>query len=941
LHDPCAVAYVADRDLFEEKLMHVDIERTSEFCQGRTVCDLYDMHRKEKNCVVAMKIKVEQFWKMMSHLNNHEPLCIVHGCSNGLQSNASIQYFGVPVHIANISAAWYKNTMRTDLRPSHIHRVCEQHFEESCFDYVGNGTKVLKPKSLPTLFDLEVFYKMISFQDKLQEKTNKKTNITFHTSNPEIDGRTLEPILKLESGHVKTRLAPTMTGNSFQQEQLDKNQQSSFIVNKTTFNHHDNFENKASNRCHVDGCIHNYVARRHRVQLYKIPRDSTIARQWLDACGFEHLSVSPLTSTFKVCREHFTPNDFEAPTTLRPNAVPSLFTTHSRSLMDKQNQPPTKRFRSEMTSMRAKQTITNVNNNKQRTTQLSYRNNNNNSNNNNNNFQKQQEQSNQTLSLSPNFENFDDSNKELNIDAKQNDSDLNMFCFEEQLSEYQMAHCPVKALDRTDTTSGAAMKPRNPVGRPRIHPRYPPSQTSPALPPSSQLRRSTYVDDDAEELEDLDDWNADETDRDDTVRDRDWINRQQDDRLPWSKRPNPTVNTYSSAYQRGNSTNSYRNVRQPMPLQQQQQQQQQQQRSTNSNQQRPARGQFYQTQFVKPEPTRKATIPFLQPAFASNAAIQYPRDQPLPRLKPGTVRTREEGLEVELELTYKRALSKYYGQKPGRNLPLSDYGDFRTRCPVCDDQRFENNIQLINHLYQHFDQQQQQQNNDERQFQSNSPFEQITTKCSHCQSEFSNPYFLAIHIDDKHMLEMNEYQCRICEQRHTSLLELIAHLNLCHCGLEMPYFCEVCSFRTSMHADMIYHIDEVHKSTRYFFCPYCFLAIELPFMTNSSNTLNGSLAYKHLLLHFNKVDQGRIVQSKFKHCRKCILHIASMKDHLQRDHLNIVDGIKATYYDEENNPDKQSDEDEQYDDSILDTSSSLPVEKSSTARYITPAKSGE
>ena len=24
-----------------------------------------------------------------------------------------------------------------------------------------------------------------------------------------------------------------------------------------------------------------------------------------------------------------------------------------------------------------------------------------------------------------------------------------------------------------------------------------------------------------------------------------------------------------------------------------------------------------------------------------------------------------------------------------------------------------------------------------------------------------------------------------------------------------------------------------------------------------------------------------------------------MKDHLQRDHLNIVDGIKATYYDDE------------------------------------------
>jgi hypothetical protein len=145
--------------------------------------------------------------------------------------------------VANIAAAWYKNTMRTDLRPTHTHRVCEQHFEEPCFDYVGNGTKVLKPKSLPTLFDLEVFYKMIAYQDKLQEsnKTIKKTNITFHTSNPDLDGRTLEPILKmnLESGHVKTRLAPT--NNNSPQEPIDTNKnQSSFVVNKPSINHHDN-----------------------------------------------------------------------------------------------------------------------------------------------------------------------------------------------------------------------------------------------------------------------------------------------------------------------------------------------------------------------------------------------------------------------------------------------------------------------------------------------------------------------------------------------------------------------------------------------------------------------------------------------------------------------------------------------------------------------------
>ena len=258
---------------------------------------------------------------------------------------------------------------------------------------------------------------------------------------------------------------------------------------------------------------------------------------------------------------------------------------------------------------------------------------------------------------------------------------------------------------------------------------------------------------------------------------------------------------------------------------------------------------------------------------------------------------------------------------------------------MCENLLFDNNIQLITHLCQHFDQQNQDENTGEQSFRphtTNSPFEQINTKCPHCQSEFSNPYFLAMHIDDKHMLEMNEYRCRICEQRHTSLLELIAHLNLCHCGLEMPYFCDVCSFRTSMHADMIYHIDEVHKGTRHFFCPYCFLALELPFMANSSLILNGTSAYKHLLLHFNKVDQGRTTSSKFKHCRKCVLHVASMKDHLQRDHLNIVDGIKANYYDEE---DKQSDEGEPYDENMMDTSS-LSIDKSSTARYVTPAKNG-
>lgn len=178
---------------------------------------------------------------------HHEPLCIVQGCPNSFQHNPSIQYFPVPVHAASLAATWYKNTMRTDLYPSHLHHLCEQHFEEPCFDHVSGGTKVLKPKSCPTLFDLDVFYKMIAYQDKLQEsnKAIRKTNITFHTSNPDLDGRTLEPILKmsLESGHVTTRLAPTSAqsaNNPTSVEQTtDPNNktQSSFVVNKPVLTH--------------------------------------------------------------------------------------------------------------------------------------------------------------------------------------------------------------------------------------------------------------------------------------------------------------------------------------------------------------------------------------------------------------------------------------------------------------------------------------------------------------------------------------------------------------------------------------------------------------------------------------------------------------------------------------------------------------------------------
>ena len=179
---------------------------------------------------------------------------------------------------------------------------------------------------------------------------------------------------------------------------------------------------------------------------------------------------------------------------------------------------------------------------------------------------------------------------------------------------------------------------------------------------------------------------------------------------------------------------------------------------------------------------------------------------------------------------------------------------------------------------------------------SSSPFEQINTKCSYCHSEFSNPYFLAIHIDDKHWNEMNVYPCRICEENHSSVSQLIKHLTHQHGGLDMPYTCQLCSFRTSIYGDMIYHIDETHKSTRYFFCQYCLLAIELPLMTiNNTKVLNGTLAYEHLSLHWKSIEQNRTNQ-----CHRCLLHVSSIREHLQNDHAPINQVNKQIYHHRKN-----------------------------------------
>lgn len=65
LHDPCAVACVIERGLFETKLVNVEIETSSELTIGRTVCDLWEVTDRPANAHVGLTIDHERFFDML------------------------------------------------------------------------------------------------------------------------------------------------------------------------------------------------------------------------------------------------------------------------------------------------------------------------------------------------------------------------------------------------------------------------------------------------------------------------------------------------------------------------------------------------------------------------------------------------------------------------------------------------------------------------------------------------------------------------------------------------------------------------------------------------------------------------------------------------------------------------------------------------------------
>lgn len=73
MHDALAVAAVIDPTLVKTKLCHVDIETKGEFTYGKTVTDIYDVLKKQKNVEVGLEVNRRGFINLLKEMmHNYE-----------------------------------------------------------------------------------------------------------------------------------------------------------------------------------------------------------------------------------------------------------------------------------------------------------------------------------------------------------------------------------------------------------------------------------------------------------------------------------------------------------------------------------------------------------------------------------------------------------------------------------------------------------------------------------------------------------------------------------------------------------------------------------------------------------------------------------------------------------------------------------------------------
>ena len=65
LHDPCVIAYLIDPNIFEGKLVNVQVEENSSLTRGATVVDWYGVSGRTPNCYVMVEANQEKFFSLL------------------------------------------------------------------------------------------------------------------------------------------------------------------------------------------------------------------------------------------------------------------------------------------------------------------------------------------------------------------------------------------------------------------------------------------------------------------------------------------------------------------------------------------------------------------------------------------------------------------------------------------------------------------------------------------------------------------------------------------------------------------------------------------------------------------------------------------------------------------------------------------------------------
>nr|CAH7747016.1 unnamed protein product [Callosobruchus chinensis] len=187
------------------------------------------------------------------------------------------------------------------------------------------------------------------------------------------------------------------------------------------------------------------------------------------------------------------------------------------------------------------------------------------------------------------------------------------------------------------------------------------------------------------------------------------------------------------------------------------------------------------------------------------------------------------------------------------------------KCPFCKS-LFDNNIQLMSHLFKHAHN-----------------VSQDAQLCRYCLTSVPTAGDLLKHIASSHPAETkfdSGFVCLVCETQYMNPFILGKHMSKEHCPSELPYQCGTCGYRCSNHKQAIDHFYRTHDHGPTIQCPFCLKSTTV-FSSSRNITQNVNYFIQHLQKHQRKQYARR--------CGKCNLWFVQkdvLKDHQMRMHVS-------------------------------------------------------